>query len=476
MKRQGKGGKGKMVQVVNQGAILSQLPQMRKRYKIGAKTEVHQNWWEYLTSRVYTYKDSFEDSKGTKFKTPVKVGEPYNIALSLVGEGSSKVINPSSPEFMRTLVNFLRISASVDMGEVSDINIAIQPPAKVPSSYVHEIPYAKMLTGHRFVVFIGSDEYIHYNMMDMTSVSQLVGFSAGSGNYAVPEAVERAHAYYFDQMTAVSLALSYNDERFYSFHVKNGKGTKTDTGEKRPLTRYILVIDFKLTFNQVREKFMGHITTLKDMAKKGGQQGEMAERGLTGLKERLKEETGIDIDESNTDAKKPSSITAPVGKLSASMFEEEDVEDVVIPNPEILATKLIENLNMNDFSFGEDQKGKVVIKSINFDSLELNSENNTISIITKGPDIKAEDETFIPTKCETVEQETLNYTSTGVRGNIENSASPEEEQDNQCPDLVSTEKDTNFDLSDVNTIVYIIINTIVHIINTFINININIDY
>lgn len=348
----------KKVQVIDYNAINQQLGNLRRRIKLAPKDKTSQDWYEFVKTRNYTYKPTLKDADDISHRD-VEIGDPYLISLSLEDIEGERYLKSTTPEFMRSLVMFLKTSVSIDFNETDSIEIKIYPPARKISSFMNEIPFAKMLIGHRFLIPIGSNEHITYNMMDMSAMKSIIGLSVPEENFSVPESIERSHAYYFDQMTAISLTIKYNDEEFYVSHKLNRRAISE---RKLPLNRHMLVIDFKSKGQAVRDKLTDHVRQLREMSTKGGKRGEMAAKSLVEINSRLKEETGEELEE----------LKSPETKEVQEEKVEQSIEE-----------PLISEIKENESSEAKEEK-KVF-------SEESDDEFEDISIPSR-----AEDEEFTP--------------------------------------------------------------------------------
>lgn len=314
--------------------VRGQLPQIRTKIPIGQQSELHISLMEFLKTLNYKYGTikNEDDTVNEEESKPNGIGHPYKIKCA-VGK---------APPGLLTLINYFAIDKNIPMSDIERIVVSIYPPPKRTSDYENTIEPALMITRDRCIYFANSDELIHYKMIDASKVQQLFGMAMPpNAMNSIPEHIERGNGYHFIQTSAVALSIKYNDLSTFQIAVKDGKGTKNKSFEKRPLARYIVVIDFIMTSVCFKRSMKETVNVVADMAdlKHDKPEGKMAKsmlEKLTGDSSILEEIPElVELDPESGEIMSSSSVNEiadeKIGDDNVENDEIEDVEEIIIP-------------------------------------------------------------------------------------------------------------------------------------------------
>lgn len=290
--------------------VKSQLPELRTRISIGHKTDTHNLLMDYLKTLPYKYgtQEDDEDSR------PSHIGKPFNIKCA-VGKG---------PPGLLGLIDFFVVDRRIDLSEISQVKVSVYPPPLKSSNYENTIEPALMLTRDRCFYVANSDQLLNYKMVDASKLQSMLGMAIPTNaTQSIPEHVERGFGYHMSQTSAASLSLKYVDSNGFKTTIRDGKGSREKTIETRPLSRYIVVIDFIMTNSVFRETMKKTTGIVGDIAesKPDTAQGKMAKATLERMAESETDPLIIDVP--------PEEVTG--SKEVETLYGEDDVEDVEMP-------------------------------------------------------------------------------------------------------------------------------------------------
>lgn len=297
--------------------VKSQLPELRTKILIGHKTDMHNELMDYLREVPYKY-GTQPDDETTR---PNHIGKPFSVKCG-VGKG---------PAGLLSLIDFFAVDRRIDLSEISTVKVTIFPPPLHSSTYENVIEPAQMIVGNRCIYYANSDELIHYKMIDAAKLQATLGMAIPrNASQSVPEHVERGYGYHMTQTSAVALSIKFSDTSSFKITIRDGKGSKEKSMDKKPLARYIVVIDYIMTnavFRETMKKTAGIVGDIAD-SKPGTVQGNMAKAALKQLADE-DEPLLVDVPEDEQEAS-----GAKLDSETSAGYDS-DVEDVIIEDSTI---------------------------------------------------------------------------------------------------------------------------------------------
>lgn len=311
----------KKMMMPNPDQLSEQIVSLRDKILVGQKTELHNEVVEWVKSIDYLY----GTQEGEEVSRPACVGKPYRAKFKSM---------TSFPDKLNRLKDFLMVNQGIPDEEIHAAVVTVFPPPNSNSSYENVIEPALMLVRDRFIYVANSDERFCYVMQNPDKIKELFGMDVPKNMISeIPEHAERGMAYHFNQTSAVSLSVKFNDMSSFEKQVKNGKGWITRSFDKRIKSRYIIVIDLMMNpaaFKASIKDTIGYIGDIAEEEGSGTVKGKFAMKTLQKLKEDMVKDEVPDEDEvpdlvEITDLQTTEENQSSIERLQSKILESEQL-------------------------------------------------------------------------------------------------------------------------------------------------------
>ncbi len=285
-------GKGnKRMMLVDYDSMKANLSAIREKSKLDAKSEFSKALWTYVTTKNYTYTSVNEDYFGTKFSPPVEIGNASTSTVNILkNEAGEPYISDRCPTILSDFVLRCVALSQLKLEDFKEVVFTFIPPARRVSHFKHVIPRGDLKTGKRYLMFLGSDEYLKYDSEGASTVT--AGLIPGS-SMAIQhqfDPVERSNLLKYDWVTQFGILTVYDDEEYYTINTKGVNERK----KKLPLNRYTILIEFNFEKGLIKSRAIEQVKELADHSKKNNSK-KVSEMKIKLLKSQLASQ-GIDID------------------------------------------------------------------------------------------------------------------------------------------------------------------------------------
>lgn len=259
--------------------IVSHLHNIRKKVILPQNDEIHQRLIQFIRNFRYEYiTPKSDDLNSDQFisRNNITIGKQMFMSIPVI---NSSTLDENFPEEVRNAVSYFKTDLQIKLEEINAVNVSVYPPAQKSSAYVSKISRMDIKVAYRVIIFLCSDEFIKYKMLNMKGSSDLFGLNLPD-NWEFPEYVERGTALCFNPLSGISLNISFNDES--TCVIKRRERTHTRT--KLPRSRYIVVIDFEYTPDALRQQLRENVKLLKGSINPNSSEKTQNPGQLTGAK------------------------------------------------------------------------------------------------------------------------------------------------------------------------------------------------
>lgn len=285
--------KKKMIQQPSHEQIAHQLANMRSRLLVGQGSTIHNLTMDWAKTLPFKYgtqdkkktnddSDSEEDDDEEEQIRPSIVGEPYKIMCKTMAE---------FPPELKKMKMFCFLSKDIKEEDVNSVLITVIPPPRESSSYENTIDSATMMVKDRFIYYANSDEMVEYVMQSPDKLSEIFGASVPKNIMTeIPEHINRGYLYHFDQASAMSLSIKFNDLNSFQKASTNRGGSRKEMLKKAMKVRYIFVFDFLMKSADFKNRLKTTVEYIGGTANTDTtEKGKLAKKAMESMKKTLDE-------------------------------------------------------------------------------------------------------------------------------------------------------------------------------------------
>lgn len=306
--------KKKMIQQPSYEQISHQLSNMRSRLLIGQGSTIHNltmDWAKTLPFRYGTqdkkkknntniinhenntdnneekvnsneYSDDSDSEDDEDNIRPSIVGEPYKIMCKSMDE---------FPPELKKMKMFCFLSKDIKEEDVNSALITVYPPPRESSRYENIIDSTTMMVKDRFIYYANSDEMVEYVMQSPDKLSEIFGTSIPKNIMTeVPEHINRGYLFHFDQASAMSLSIRFNDLNSFQKETTSRGGSRKTMLKKAIKARYIFVFDFLMKSADFKNRLKSTVEYIGGTADSDtGERGKIAKKAMESMKKTLNE-------------------------------------------------------------------------------------------------------------------------------------------------------------------------------------------